>query len=148
MTRMVSQSAAASVLPELAQVLHTFFHAMDTRDYGTMLALFPEHGRWLRQGQWLEGREAIRGALEARPADTETRHVISNVFVSRIDPSGTIEVEAYMTGYRYPHVEHGELPMVRGAFRFNLVTTHFRRDWGGEWRIAEQRMVPAFGFSE
>jgi ketosteroid isomerase-like protein len=139
---------AIPVLTELTQVLHCFFHALDCRRYERMLGLFTDDCRWLRQGQWLEGKAAVQAALEARPLDWDTRHVLTNAFVSALEKD-SVEVEAYMTAYRYPAGAQpgGTLPAVTGPLRFNLTTTVFRRDSGHDWRIAEQRLVAAFGFS-
>jgi ketosteroid isomerase-like protein len=144
----IPSHVAAPALAELTQVLHGFFHALDTRDYDRMLASFTDDCRWLRQGQWLEGKAAVGAALEARARDLDTRHVLTNAYVSRLE--GTlVEVEAYMTAYRYPASTRPDnaLPSIAGPLRFNLTTTVFRLDAGHDWRIAEQRMVAAFGFT-
>ena len=144
---LIASQIATPVLTELTQVLHCFFHALDSRRYERMLALFTDDCRWLRQGQWLEGKPAVQAALEARPLDSDTRHVLTNAYVSALE-EGSAEVEAYMTAYRYPAGAQpgGALPAVAGPLRFNLTTTVFRRDAGHGWRIAEQRLVAAFGF--
>jgi len=141
----VSSHAAAAVLPALEQQLHRFFHALDSRDYPALLALFTDDCRWLRQGRWLEGKLAAMTALQARPADSETRHVLSNSFVARIG-DGVVVVESGMTAYRFP-TPAGTLPTVAAPMRFNDVTTVFRREPDQDWRIAEQRLLPAFGFA-
>jgi len=139
---------AAPALAELTQVLHSFFHALDMRRYDRMLAHFTDDCRWLRQGQWLEGKAAVRAALESRAADLDTRHVMTNAYVSALDDT-TADVEAYMTAYRYPAPLWSgvALPSVAGPLRFNLTTTVFRLNAGHDWRIAEQRMVAAFAFT-
>lgn len=141
----VNSTVAGPVLAELTQQLHRAFHHMDERRYDAMLELFTEDGRWLRQGQWLEGRPAIRAALEARPADIDTRHVLSNAYVSEYAGDRAV-LEATMTAYRYPAGNTGTPPTVAGPLRLNLVTTVFRRDAGQDWRMAEQRMVPVIAF--
>ncbi len=139
---------AAPVLGELTQQLHRFFHQLDERRYDAMLAQFTDDGRWLRQGAWLEGRDAIGAALQARPAGTETRHVMSNAYLAELSADRAV-LEAYMTAYRYPAVADGAAPpRVPGAYRLNLVRTEFRRDADHDWRIAEQRMVAAIAFAE
>jgi ketosteroid isomerase-like protein len=145
----VSPSIAAPVLNETTQVLSAFFHALDLRRYDRMLDLFTEDCRWLRQGQWLQGKPAVLAALEARDPQLETRHVMTNAYVSAME-GGTVELEAYQTAYRFPTPPRGAtaLPQVTAPLRFNLVTTVFRRDSGYDWRIAEQRMVAAFAFTE
>lgn len=145
----VPSSIAAPVLAELAQVLHAFFHALDARCYDRMLDMFTDDCRWLRQGRWLEGKSAVRAALEARAADVDTRHVLTNACVSAYE-GDTVQLEAYMTAYRYPASapSAGAPPRIAGPLRFNLTTTVFRRDPGHDWRISEQRMVAAIAFAE
>jgi ketosteroid isomerase-like protein len=142
-------ATAAPLLAEFTQTLHRFFHALDTRRYDLMLDLFTEDCRWLRQGQWLEGKDAVRAALESRPADVDARHVLTNAYVSACE-GGSAEVEAYMTAYRYPAAAQpgSAPPRIAGPLRFNLTTTVFQRDPGHDWRIAVQRMVAAFAFVE
>ncbi|MGJ7582756.1 nuclear transport factor 2 family protein [Variovorax sp. RHLX14] len=137
-----SAAAAAAELPELTQQLHYFFHQMDERRYDAMLALFTDDARWLRQGQWLLGKAAIEAALRARPADQDTRHVMSNAHIAALDGDHAV-LEAYMTAYRYAVAADGVLPSCAGPLRLNLTTTVFCRDASGDWRIAEQRLVPA-----
>lgn len=146
-------AAAAAVLPMLTQQLHRFFHLMDARGYDGMLALFADDCRWLRQGAWLEGKDAVRAALEARPAAIGTRHVLTNAHVAALgtDAPGTERavLEAYMTAYRHAAPsEEGVVPQSHGPLRLNLVTTVFLRAPDADWRIAEQRMVPALAFPE
>lgn len=143
----VSSAIAGPVLAELTQQLHSFFHAMDERRYADMLELFTEDCRWLRQGVWLDGRPAIDAALQARPAAIDTRHVLSNAYVAELAGDRAV-LEATMTAYRYPAASDGTLPRSKGPLRLNLVSTVFRRDAGHDWRIAEQRMVPAIAFEE
>jgi hypothetical protein len=145
----ISSTSAAAVLPALTQQLHRFFHLMDGRGYDGMLDLFTDDCRWLRQGRWLEGKAAVRDALEARPADTDTRHVLSNAHVAEL-ADGHAVLEACMTAYRYPAADPAApeaTPRTAGPLRLNLVTTMFRRAPGQDWRIAEQRMVPAVEFA-
>lgn len=143
----MNEPAAGSLLPALTQQLHRFFHHLDERAYTPMLGLFTDDCRWLRQGLWLEGQAAVRAALVARPADFNTRHVMSNAFVSALSDDGTEAVlEAYMTAYRYP-AGAGPVPTIPGPLRFNLVTTVFRNVAQQGWRIAEQRMTAEFAFA-
>jgi hypothetical protein len=99
----ITESSAAGVLPALAQQLHCFFHHLDERRYAPMLELFTDDCRWLRQGQWFEGKAAVRAALDARSAAFDTRHVMSNAFVSELSAdAATAVLQASMTAYRYP----------------------------------------------
>lgn len=148
MTYVHSQDAAP-VLGALTQQLHRFFHQLDERHYGAMLEQFTDDCRWLRQGRWLDGRPAIEAALRARPVDTETRHVMSNGWLSELAADRAV-LEGYMTAYRYPaaNTPGTDQPTIAGPLRLNLVSTVFRRDAGHDWRIAEQRLVTAIAFAE
>ena len=144
----VLSSHAGPVLSELTQQLHRFFHQLDEGLYEAMLAQFTDDGRWLRQGRWLEGREAIGAALAARPAGIATRHVMSNGYIAELSPNHAVLV-GYMTAYRYPAGHDPNAPSrIAGPLRLNLVSTVFRRDAGHDWRIAEQRMTAEIAFAE
>ena len=129
---------------ELMQRLHRFFHHLDERRYAELVAMFAQDGRWLRQGQWLDGHAAVRGALDARPVTQRVRHIISNVDLTRVDGDRAV-VEAYMTAYRHDGPTQG-VPRIAGPFRLNIVSTAFRRS-ADDWLIVEQRMTPEFEFT-
>lgn len=130
--------ATAEDIVQLTQRLHAFFSHLDERRYEELAAMFLPEGRWLRQGQWLEGRDAILAAMRARPATTRVRHIISNV-VAIPRSTGEAEVQAYMTAYR--RLE-GQPPAL---FSINLVGNMFRRQ-AGRWMLAEQKLVRDFEF--
>lgn len=128
-----------ALVTELTQRLNAFFSHLDNRRYADVLDLFLLQGRWLRQGHWLEGREAILAALDARPASMKVRHVISNIVVTA-KAAGQAHVEACMTAYRQLDDE------VPGLFRINLVTNVFKLE-AGAWMLAEQQLLPEFDFT-
>lgn len=138
--------AAAALLPALTQQLHRFFLALDDRRYDGVLALFTDDCRWLRQGVWLQGKAAVLDGLEARPLDMDTCHLISNACVTSLDGDAAV-LQAWMTAYRTPRRGAGAVPQAAGPLRLNFTTTHFRRDAGHDWRIAEQRLVAAVDFT-
>jgi hypothetical protein len=123
---------------QLTQRLHAFFGHLDECRFDELTAMFLPEGRWLRQGQWLAGREAILAAMRARPATVRVRHVISNVVVTRRS-ADEADVQAYMTAYR--RLE-GQAPAL---FSINMVGNVFRRQAGG-WMLAEQQLVRDFEF--
>lgn len=131
-------SASTSDIVELTQLLYAFVSHLDERRYDALAGMFAPEGRWLRQGQWLEGRQAVLEALHARPATMRVRHIVSNVLVST-DADGSARVDAYMTAYRQPE---GAPPSL---FSINLVHNQFRRE-AGHWVLQEQRMVREFEF--
>ncbi len=145
----VSSALAATKLAELTQVLYTFFHALDQRQYERVLAHFTEDCRWLRQGRWLEGKAEVKARLVERASGVDTCHVMTNSHVTAIE-GASVEVHSWMTAYRYPVATEpdGARPDIAGPLRVNSTTTVFRRDVGHDWRIAEQRLLPVFGFAE
>ncbi len=124
---------------QLSQRLLALIAHLDNRRYEALADMFTPQGRWLRQGRWLEGREAILCALESRPQNMRVRHVMSNILVARYEKNEA-KVDAYMTAYRQLEGQPPEL------FSINLVDTIFRRV-DGQWLVAEQQMVREFEFS-
>jgi hypothetical protein len=130
--------ATAEDVVQLTQRLHAFYSHLDERRYEELAAMFLPEGRWLRQGQWLEGRDAILAALRDRPATMRVRHIISNVVATRRS-ADEAEVQAYMTAYR--RLE-GQPPAL---FSINLVSNVFNRQ-AGRWVLAQQQLVRDFEF--
>ena len=135
---MADPTSTSDYVVQLTQRLHVFFSHLDERRYDALTAMFLPEGRWLRQGRWIEGRVAILQAMQARPASTRVRHIISNVLVTPKD-ADEMQVEAYITAYR--QVE-GQKPHL---FSINLVSNTFRRRTG-EWMLAEQQLIRDFEF--
>lgn len=129
----------ANEVVQLTQRLYALISHLDERRYDQIAEIFMPQGRWLRQGRWLEGREAILSGLHARPANMRVRHVFSNVWVTELQ-GDTARADAYMTAYRQLEAQAPEL------FTLNRVHTVFQRH-GGSWMIAEQQMVREFEFT-
>lgn len=142
MTELPANPTRALLLAELTQELHRFFHHLDEYRYDDMVGMFTEEGVWLRQGQRLHGRAAIRAVLDTRPAGQRIRHVMSNAFIAE-QQADRVRLEAYMTAYRHEHPAPGRVPVIAGPFRLNRVTTWFV-PLQGQWLIAEQHMLPEF----
>lgn len=135
---MTPRPVPADEVVQLTQRLHALIGHLDNRRYEALAAMFQPEGRWLRQGRWFDGREAILSALASRPPNMRVRHLLTNIHVT--DRAGEeAGVEAYMTAYRQLEGRPPEL------FSLNIVTTRFWRE-GGQWLIAEQRMVREFEF--
>lgn len=130
--------AAVEDVVQLTQQLHVFFSHLDERRYDALAAMFLPQGRWLRQGQWLEGQGAILAALQARPATMRVRHLVSNV-VATARSAQEAQVDAYLAAYRQLQ---GQPPAL---FSINLVGNVFRRQ-AGAWMLAEQQLVRDFEF--
>ena len=124
---------------QLSQRLLTLIAYLDNRRYEDVASLFTPTGRWLRQGRWFEGRQAILATLHSRPKDMLVRHVLSNILVTECN-EGHARVDAYMTAYRQLDGQRPEL------FSINTVDTVFQL-LDGQWLIAEQQMVREFEFT-
>ncbi len=73
-----------------------FFRCLDTREHEAAAALFAPGGVWRRGGTVLNGQEAILAALNKRPAERSTAHLLSNVWAEAIDPDHA-RVHFYLT---------------------------------------------------
>ena len=136
---MTFQSVPSDEVVQLSQRLLALVAHLDHRRYEAVAALFTPAGRWLRQGRWLEGREAILHALGSRPKDMRVRHVLTNILVTELT-HGKARVDAYMTAYRQLDGQRPEL------FSINRVDTVFHR-MDSQWLITEQQMVREFEFT-
>ncbi|WP_235838032.1 nuclear transport factor 2 family protein [Chitinasiproducens palmae] len=159
-------SAAGPGLDALAQTLHRFFHCLDGFDYAGLLACCTDDFRWLRQGRWLDGPDAVRAALALRPRTQRVAHLISNTFVNEADagsakardgaPGATprlpteVATESYMTAYR---ADIGSADLGSSSapartvqpYRINRVRSRFRLH-GDIWLLAEQQLSTEFEF--
>ena len=68
----------AAPLSAIEQCIYQFWAALDRNDYPAVLELLTSDCRW-RRDDWLEGHEAIRRALDERPRDRVTRHLVNNL---------------------------------------------------------------------
>lgn len=68
----------------LQDVFNRFFLHLDESRYAELAALMAPGGTWLRQGTLLKGRDAILAALETRPANFLTVHMVSNLIVDGV----------------------------------------------------------------
>jgi hypothetical protein len=73
-----------------------FFRCLDLREHETAAGLFAPDGIWNRLGTALAGRAAILAALNERPAERSTAHLLSNVWAETLDPDHA-RVHYYLT---------------------------------------------------
>lgn len=102
--------------------------ANDAGDWERVAAMYVEAGRMNRPtapDEFVEGREAILAAFNARPART-SRHVVANI---RVDVAGD---EATATSQILLFTAAGQPPLV-GTYEDQLVRTP------QGWRFAERR---------
>lgn len=62
------------------QLLCSFWSAMDHRRTDELMSLITDDMRWQRERMY-EGRTDIRTAIEARPANLQIRHLMTNLTV-------------------------------------------------------------------
>lgn len=100
-----AQEAQADDLERSAVALvMDFFAALDRRSHAEVAAWIAPEGTWHRQGRALTGPEAVRAALDARPAGRSTCHVITNVRMRRRDGQ-RVHLTYYLTAYEAIEVE-------------------------------------------
>ena len=75
-----------------------FFAALDRREHAVAAGLLAPQGTWLRQGKILTGPAEVRAALDARPVNRATCHIVTNV---RLDPKDEahVAVTYYLTAF-------------------------------------------------
>jgi hypothetical protein len=96
-----------------AQLPAVFFGALDERRYEEVAALMAENGIWHRQGKALTGPSGVLEAVEARPADFATAHIITNVIV---EPSeGGAVVTFHSTVFTHKGDAQNPFPLVAPA---------------------------------
>ncbi len=110
------------------------YRCLDTRDYDGLLATLGEEVVWLRQGQRLEGRAAVREALARRSPTMRIHHLLTNV-MARDGDDRRCRLAAYMLVLRHEPGQElaGPAPLagiesVRGTY-----ADFAWRD--GQWRI-------------
>ncbi|MFY1907548.1 nuclear transport factor 2 family protein [Achromobacter xylosoxidans] len=115
-------------------VVLAFFHALDTRRHEAAASLIAPDGTWLRQGQLLTGPREVLAALEARPPQRTTCHVITNLRLLEYDGSRAM-VGYFLTAYDSdPQVQGGAPRLVAIRDCQDRLAVH-----GQDWLLAEKR---------
>lgn len=124
-----------------------FFVHLDRRAYDALLDLVAEDGVWLRRGEQLAGRPAIRAALDARSPTLTTRHLVSNV---RVEPDGPDAARVLLDILVFQHEQEGSgMPAGSRAVAgpSALLSSDDRLVRGvhdGTWRIARKSSEVVF----
>ncbi len=124
---------------DCASICTQFFHFLDRRDYSAVASLIAEDGVWIRQGLALTGGAEVRSALEARPSDFETRHLLNNVVVEILDASSA-RVAYDLSVY----TRNGISPAIHAAI---MSGTDLLGHDGAAWRIRLKQAEKIFGFT-
>jgi hypothetical protein len=102
--------SAAPFWAEAVELPARFFGALDGRRYADVAALMCRTGSWHRQGKVLDGPEGVLAALEERPADFSTAHVLTNLVVDEVGV--TTRVSFLSTVYAHKGSTSAPLPLV------------------------------------
>jgi SnoaL-like domain len=86
-----------SLLLGISETVIGFYRALDLRQ-DPAEEFFAHDGVWMRLGQALQGREAIRSALESRDASRISCHLVSNLR-ARAVANGKAESDYFVTVY-------------------------------------------------
>jgi hypothetical protein len=95
----------------IGHALHDFFQALDERRYDDQVGHLTPAGTWLRQGKLLTGPDEMRAALEERPADFHTAHVISNLVARPAAGEARATFLATVFAHRGDRPKGGHLPV-------------------------------------
>jgi len=126
----------------VSDLLHRLFFNLDERRYSQVAELFAPDGVWHRQGEQLQGGADVRRALERRPAQLRTRHLVSNTIIEAADGL-TSESAHYVLVFAH-HADEAMLrlpelqPLQLGVYRARC------RHTDGKWEIVELTGQPSF----
>jgi len=123
------------------RLVYAYGRALDLGDMDAAADCFAEHGSMARPmtpDQLVQGREAIRAALQTRPKTLLTRHLASNVMIdveSRDAASGLsyLTMIACTPGAEAKPPFEAPGPLYFGEFRDRFVRV------GGGWKFLERR---------
>ena len=110
--------------------------SLDARQYDEVAACFAQNGIWERGGQKLEGPQAVRAALDKRPADLQTQHLVSNMTLDE-ETDGLVTAEYSVAAY----AQRGHAPFELHAI-FRAKDRLIKEPAG--WRFILRTVTPAF----
>jgi hypothetical protein len=127
------------------KVTLAFFRCLDTREHDTAAAFFAPDGVWHRPGgAALTGHDAILAALNKRPAERSTAHLLSNVWAEAIDPDHA-RVHFYLTLRESIAAPNGPAVFRSGGVLYG--TDNYVRLADG-WRIQTKGTQPVLAAAE
>ncbi|MBT3990328.1 MAG: SnoaL-like domain-containing protein [Rhodospirillaceae bacterium] len=126
---------------DCAQVVNKFYCLLDARNYDDLVNCFVADGVWKRQGNELEGRDAIMAAMQERGDTLVIRHIVTNIQVT-IHDENTVSTSEYVTIYRYDSDEklEGPAPLDGPGVIFLYQDKMTKTDSG--WQMTDKRGRP------
>lgn len=125
---------------QMSNLTSRFYDCLDSRDYAGVMSCFSENGVWFRRGGQVTGHPAIREALDGRPLNFHTSHMVTNV---RVEQSSSTEgaVTFCMTGYPYTgEIAPGKHVAQPGAHIVAMYRDTMQKI-GGKWLIVEKKPI-------
>ena len=126
---------------DCAQVVNKFYCSLDARRYDELVNCFTPDGVWKRQGNELQGRDAIMAAMEERGENLVIRHIVTNVQVT-IEDENSASTSEYITIYRHDSDEklEGPAPLDGPGVIFLYQDKMVRSEDG--WQMTDKRGRP------
>jgi hypothetical protein len=141
MNSVLSSLECLEVESACQRLVYEYLRALDGNDWEGLANCFTERGllaRPIQPEQLLEGREAIRASMSARPRGLMTRHLATNVMIDVVSANSATGVTTLaMIGCTpaenaKPPFESGG-PLYFGEFRDRFVRE------AGRWQFLERR---------
>src|SRR5689334_3332736 len=106
------------------------YSLMDQGDYDGCADLFAPDATWIRGGKPVQGKAAIREALDQRPVDQVSRHIVTNIVV-RQEAASTARATAVLIPFRGVQRENGtcEMPPISGIGDLRYTFIHLNSRW-------------------
>jgi hypothetical protein len=124
-----------------ARVVLDFFERLDKRCHDDVSLMMARNGVWHRNGDRLVGRSMVLAALEQRPLNRATAHIVTNLRVDVLDETSAAArflLTAYECALDATASDQGaRLAGIREC------TDRLRYEEGA-WRIAEKSSEPCF----
>jgi hypothetical protein len=123
------------------RLVYEYLRALDGGDYDAVADCFVADGilaRPMQPDQPLEGREAIRASMKARPKGLVTRHLATNIMLDILSQDSASGVTTLvMIGCTPP--EGSKMPFESGGpLYFGEFRDRFAR-FEGQWKFLERR---------
>ncbi|KRB85550.1 arginine deiminase [Sphingomonas sp. Root710] len=121
-----------------ADLITSFAHFVDHREFDRAAALFAEDGVFERPDLTARGRDQIAAIWATRPSSVITRHLCQAPYFLEVG----IEIACSVTGFMLYHVDHHMegIPPLGGPRAICEFHDRFRRTADG-WRIAHRKSI-------
>ncbi len=84
---------------DCTQLVYEFYACLDEKRYDDMVELFAEDGAWVRLGEELRGKKAIKATMGTRE-EWITAHLVTNARI-RVRDESNADTTQYITLYRH-----------------------------------------------